>query len=315
MTDRNMKINMLYLGAVGLGVVPLSIANQHGLFSKHGVDVHLVPVTGTQVPRLTTDNPFGYIGAPAAMMRAMEGDELKLLASFDNGRLSNHLVVRPDITMPEHLRGKRLGARVTGAALWIHSILALEQLGLDPQRDNITILPIGDPPQIVEALKSGKIDAAVLSRAQSRQLCAEGYSVLLDLYPANLYGAQDALVVATHFFVEHPDVAKKIVSAMIEAAAFCLSTRNQAAVLQAIMTELKVSNSAAAQESLDQLSLILTRDPYPSKERLRNMQRIMGLHDRKLLDVDVDRLIDDRFVRQLAASGFTTGIYDEYGVK
>ena len=309
-----MMINMLCLGAVGLGVIPLSIADQQGLFTKHGVDVRLVPVAGTQVPKVTTENPFGYIGAPAAIMRAAEGTDLKMLASFDNGRLSNHLVARPDIRTPEDLRGKRLGARVTGAALWIHSIIALEQLGLDSKRDNIKILEIGDPAQIAHALESGNIDAAVLSRAQSRQLSAKGYSVLLDLYPGNVYGAQDALIVTTAFRREYPDAAERIVSAMIEGAAFCLSTRQQSAVLQTIMTELRVTDSAAATESLHQLSLALTRKPYPSLERLRNMQRIMALHDSRVLEVEIDKLIDDSLVRKLEDSGFIDSIYGEYGV-
>ena len=264
------KVNLLYLGAVGLGVIPLSITQRQGLFKKHGVDVQLVPVPGTQVPKLTPENPVGYIGAPAALMRVAEGVDLKILASFDNGRLSNHLVARPGINGPDDLRGKRLGARVTGAALWIHSILALEQLGLDSRRDNISILPIGDPPQIAQALESGEIDAAVLSRAQSRQLIAKGYSVLLDLYPANIHGAQDALVATAAFRKEYPDAVESIVSAMIEGAAFCLTESRQSIVLQTIMEELKVSDSDAARDSLHQLSLVLTRKPYPSLERLRN---------------------------------------------
>jgi ABC-type nitrate/sulfonate/bicarbonate transport system substrate-binding protein len=310
----NAMINMLSLGAVGLGVIPLSIAHQEGLFRKHGADVRLVPVAGTQVPQVTTENPFGYIGAPAAMMRAAEGTDLTILASFDTGRLSNHLVTRPDIRTPEDLCGKRLGARVTGAALWIHSVVALEQLGLDPKRDSIEILEIGDPAQIAQALESGNIDAAVLSRAQSRQLSAKGYSVLLDLYPANVYGAQDALIATKAFLRECPDVAERIVSAMIEATAFCLSTRQQSGVLQTIMAELRVSDSEAAMEGLQQLSLVLKRKPYPSIERLANMQRIMSLHNSRVLELEIDKLIDDSFVRKLEASGFIDSIYGEYGV-
>jgi ABC-type nitrate/sulfonate/bicarbonate transport system substrate-binding protein len=134
-------IKMISLGAVGLGAIPLSIAQHEGLFRRHGVDVDLVPVPGTRVPQVTTENPLGYIGAPAAVMRAAEGTDLKILASFDSGRLSNHLVARPDVKTPADLCGKRLGARVKGAALWIHSIVALEQLSLDPKCDAVSSTP------------------------------------------------------------------------------------------------------------------------------------------------------------------------------
>ena len=55
-----MAVNVLWLGAAGLGSILLSVAHRQGLFQKHGVDVHLVPVPGTQVPELTTDNPFVF---------------------------------------------------------------------------------------------------------------------------------------------------------------------------------------------------------------------------------------------------------------
>ena len=38
----------------------------------------------------------------------------------------------------------------------------------------------------MQALEAGSIDAAVLPVAQSRQLKAKGFSVLLELYPANM---------------------------------------------------------------------------------------------------------------------------------
>jgi len=88
-----MSVNLLCLGAVGIGSIILSVADRLGLFQKHGVDVSLVTVTGTQVPNLTTANPMGHIGAPAALMRAAGGTDLKILACFDNALLSGALVV------------------------------------------------------------------------------------------------------------------------------------------------------------------------------------------------------------------------------
>jgi ABC-type nitrate/sulfonate/bicarbonate transport system substrate-binding protein len=109
------------------------------------------------------------------------------------------VVARPEIRRPEELRGKRFGVRALGAALWIQTILALEYMALDLKRDNISTLAIGDSPQIVRALEAGTIDAAVLSAAQSRQLRAKGFSVLLDLYPANIYVPLNALAVTATY--------------------------------------------------------------------------------------------------------------------
>jgi ABC-type nitrate/sulfonate/bicarbonate transport system substrate-binding protein len=303
------SINMLHLGAVGLTSLLLHLANGQGIFAKHGLNMHLVPVTGTQIPELTDDNPVGHIGAPAAMIKASRGSDLRILASFDSGRLLNHLIVAPGIRNPEDLKGKRLGARVKGAALWIHTVLALEKLGLEPIRDGIEILPIGDPSKIVQALRARQIEGAVLATAYSKDLVAKGYSVLLDLSTSGVYGAQDALVVTNKFSRINPQETEGIVASLIEAAAFSSLPKNHSAVLETMKIELSVSD-AAAEEGLSELSKILVRKPYPSVERLRNMQRVMTAVDPKAASLDVAQLIDDHFVRKLDQQGFIDRIYE-----
>jgi ABC-type nitrate/sulfonate/bicarbonate transport system substrate-binding protein len=302
-------VNMLHLGAVGLSAIVLLIAQRHGFFKNHGLDVRLVAVTGTQIPDLTDTHPVGHIGAPAAILKAARGSELRIVASLDSGRLFNQLVVNPTIKRPEDLQGKRLGARVAGAALWIHTVLALEKLGLDPTRDNITILPIGDPSQVMQALEGGRIEGAVVFGAQSRQLTAKGYSVLIDLSPFEIYGAQDALTVTAGFLRENPDAVEGLVAGLVEAAAFAQSAKGRSAVIETIKAELMIVDDAAAEEGLVQLSKIIVRKPYPSLERLRNMQRIMQIADPRAIGVDVANLVDNRFVKKLDESGFIDAAY------
>ena len=160
-------VSIAYADGTGSFLVLLAMAEQQGLFGKYGVEVRSVAVKGATVPRLTADMPLGMIGEPAALLQTAEGADLRLVASFSDIKLSGHLVARPGIKNPEDLRGKRLGARVIGAGLWISTILALEQLALDPQRDEITILPVGNPVQIFRALEQGEIDGALVSAAQS----------------------------------------------------------------------------------------------------------------------------------------------------
>jgi ABC-type nitrate/sulfonate/bicarbonate transport system substrate-binding protein len=309
-----MRVNLLCLGAIGLSSIVLAVTQRNGLFKKHGLEVQLIAVRGTAVPEFTTTNPIGHIGAPAAVMRAGTGADLRLIASFDTSRLSNCLVVRPGINTRDQLRGKRLGARVAGAAMWIHTVIALEALGLDRIQDRISIAEIGDPSEIIRALEAGAIDGAVLARAQCEQLTRQGCSILLDLSPLDVYGAPDALVVTAHFLNQNPDVAAAVLAGLIEGAAFALSPNKRPAVLEAIKSEMRITDNAIAECALHDLSRVLARKPYPSVERLRNMQRIMLTANARVLGVTIEGMVDDRFVRRLDESGAIDRTYVSYGV-
>src|ERR1043166_2057952 len=105
------EINIGYPGAVGLAlIVPLSVAQSQGLFLKNGMMPQLVFLRGTFAATMRTrEVQFGFMGAPAVMRDASRGIDLRILASFATGRLSNHLVARPEIKRPEDLRGARFG--------------------------------------------------------------------------------------------------------------------------------------------------------------------------------------------------------------
>ena len=48
---------------------------------------------------------------------------------------------------------------------------------------------------------------------------------------------------------------------------------------------------------------------------MKDMQRIMALHDPKVLNVKVEDMIEDRFVRRLDRSGVIDRFNSAYGVK
>jgi ABC-type nitrate/sulfonate/bicarbonate transport system substrate-binding protein len=308
------RVNLLCLKAVGLCSILPAIAQQQGFFKKHGVDVELIPVSGIQIPEPTISDPIAYIGAPAAVMRAAGGADLKVLACFDTARLSSCLVVNPEISKPEQLHGKKLGARAAGAAIWIHTILALEKLGLDTERDQIDIVEIGDPSEIIGALEAGRIDGAVLSRPQCEELTTKGYSILCDLFPLYLYGAPDALVATTRFLRDRPDLIEGIIVSLVEAAAFVLSPRQRSVALEAMKTELMVSDNVAAESGLLELSKVLVRKPYPAVDRLCDMQRVMSASRPAISRVSIRDLIHDQLVRKLDEDGSIDGIYASYTV-
>lgn len=59
----------------------------------------------------------------------------------------------------------------------------------------------------------------------------------------------------------------------------------------------------------------VNRKPYASVAAIQNMQRVMALNDPKMLNVKVEDLFEDRFVRKLDQSGVIDQLYSTYGVK
>jgi ABC-type nitrate/sulfonate/bicarbonate transport system substrate-binding protein len=168
--------------------------------------------------------------------------------------------------------------------------------------------------EIAKALEDGKIDAAMLTPAQSRQMRAKGFSVPLDMAANNIYGPQGLLVTTPAYLQQHPRVGEKLVTSFIDAAAFSLAPSNKSAVLRTIMKEYKLSDPTAAERGYQDLSNI-NRRPYPTAERLRNLQRIMAFYEPKVATLRVEDLIEDRIVRSLDESGVIDRLYSSYETK
>jgi len=303
------KVSIIYAEATGSFILLLAIAEQQGFFQKYGVDVQSIAARGAVIPRLTSETPLGMIGEPAALLQASDGMDLRIVASFSNISLSGHLVARPEIKNADGLHGKRVGVRVIGAGLWISTILALEQLGLDPRRDSIQTLPIGSPIQILRALEEGAIDAALVSSNHSHELRAKGFSVLLQDYPPDISSFGGGLMAANSYLSKHPDIVEGVVAALMEALAFSLAETNRAEVMQAFKTSLDVTDANVAEANLSELK----RKPYASLVALKKMQRVISIHNPRVLDLKIEDLIEDRFVRALDANGTVDRLYAAHG--
>lgn len=307
------KITIARWGLIGTNAAyVLASAQEHGFFAKRGLDVTVI----VGPPKLVgTQAQIGVYGAPAVLQENSRGNELKILAAIDTGRISGQLVTRPEINGPDELRGKRFGTTAIGAGNWISLMLALRHFGLDPKRDNIDIQVAGSSAtDLAKALADGKIDAAWLPSALGIQMKSKGFSTLLDAINLNSYGVHVVLTTTGPYLQQHRDVIENVVAAMVEAMAFGLAPENKQAILKAIMQEFGLTDPAAAETGYRTLS-DLNRKLYPSLEKLRNLQTIMTLDDPQVLKVNAETLIQDGVVRSLDESGVIDRIYASYGIR
>jgi ABC-type nitrate/sulfonate/bicarbonate transport system substrate-binding protein len=295
----------------------LWMAQERGFFAKYGMDTDVIFVrTGPiQVASVASgDVQIGYAPGVTVLGAAAEGARLKIMAGFNN-RITHDLVGRPGMKSMEDLKRKRFGIQSIGGSLWLSAMLGLEKFGLDPGRDDIKILVIGDQTVLTQALETGTIDVAPLDTVFSRRLNEKGFPILAELYGMNIPALGNVVMGTQSYFDQHPDVAEGILRGLIESLAFSLSPANKSITLKTLMKRLKITDASTAEQGYADFAKTVDRRPYPSLDGLRNIQRLMKPRNPKLEKVRPEDVIDDRILRKLDESGFITDMYVKYGVK
>jgi ABC-type nitrate/sulfonate/bicarbonate transport system substrate-binding protein len=297
--------------AVAARSTVLWIAQERGLFAKHGVDMEVVYLRSSplQMTALSTGEVhFASSGGSPFLFAVAGGQDLKVIASQSN-RLSYHLVVRPEIKAAKDLRGKRFGVTTIGGTTWMATYLALEHLGLDANRDQISINGLGNQTILAQAVEAGNIDATLLDPFLSRGPKSKGLPVLIDLNHAQIPFMNSAIAVSGNFLREHPDIVDAVLKALLEAQAFVAAPANRSLVLQTMSRHMKLSNPALLDEGYQDLQVGVEKRPYAQLDGLRNIQRMMATLNPKVSRVRIEDFIDNRFVRKLDESGYIDALY------
>ena len=297
--------------SVSSSALSLWIAQEQGIFAKRDLEVQLVLIRGgsTLVASLLTgDIQMAFTSGVSVLGAAAQGVDMRMLTSISS-RVSWKLVAGPHIKRAEDLRGKRFGVQSIVGSTWMYAMLALEQLGLEPKRDNISFLPIGDPVTISHSLEAGRIDAAVLDPTLSRRLTSKGFAQLLDLAKTNATFPGLGLGVTRHYLEQQPTTIEKTVIALTESLAFVQQPANKPATLRILMKHLRINDPTIAEDGYQDHLLTVNRKPYPSIDGLRSAQRLMAQQNPRIAALNLEQLAEPRFVRRLDESGFIDRLY------
>lgn len=305
------------VAAMSPRTIPLIIAQEQGLFAKQGIEARVVLIKGAPIlvaSLVSGELEVGYTGGTSVLGAAAQGSYLKILSSVSS-KLTHTMLASPNLKTAEQLRGKRFGIQSMGGTTWMHTILGLEHVGLDVKRDNINILVIGDSVLIGQSLEVGRIDAAVLDGVLARRLINKGFSVIVDLTPANIPMVNQAIVVTPDFVQKRAELAERILMVLVDSLAFTLAPVNKSIVVKTIMRRLQISDAKVSEEGYQDLLTSIERKPFPSLDGLRNIRRLMATQNPKAANVKIEELIDSRLIRKLDENGFIEKMGATYGLK
>jgi ABC-type nitrate/sulfonate/bicarbonate transport system substrate-binding protein len=285
-------------------VTTLWVAQEKGFFAKNGLDVQSVFIPGspTLIASINTgDVHMAYTGGTATLGAAVGGLDMKIIAAFANF-IQTDLVARPEIKTAADMKGKRIGVTSIGGTGWMSAMLALEQIGLVPERDKISLASFGDQRVISQALETGTIQGGALAGVFSRRLKRSGYNFLGEVEKIPLVGT--SIVVKADFLASHQATMRNALRALIEGHGFVLNPANKPAVIEIMTKKLGITDPMAANDGYDDYVRRTDKKAFVVVDGLKNIQRFMKLRNPKIADINLDRLIDESILRELEKSGF-----------
>ena len=287
------------------------VARDRGFFQQHGLDLQFI-----QMPRsalslsalIVGEIDMAIVGGGHLLNAATGGSDIVGIADFVQS-LDNRFISRPEIKKPEDLRSKRIAISGTGAVSHIVALLALQNLGLDPDQAKIALLTIpGTEINRRIALESGGVEATSLNGSIGDLYAKKGYSTLLNFQGSGITLPQTVLVTTRRIIAAKPQLVDGYLKAFIEATAYLLEPANKGVVARIIASNLRI-DAAAAAESYQAVVQSYERIPYPNVEGMSRLQNILTSTNPKLSGVRPETTVDTGLIGRLEASGFIKSVY------
>ena len=218
---------------------PALIGIEGGLFEKSlGTNVTLKPQPFNAGPDVVTaiysdalDASFIGPGPSISAFQKSNGQAIRIVAGAASG--GAFLVVKPSITKPADLKGKKIASPQLGNTQDIALRSWLKQQGFTTDTSgggDVSVVPQENAVTLT-AFQQGQIDGAWVPEPWATRLVKEGGGKILvneaDLWPKGRFVTTD-LIVSTKFLDAHPDVVKQLIEGELAAIDLTRTDRSKA---------------------------------------------------------------------------------------
>ena len=293
-------------GAFNEKVEALWTGVEQGFFRKHGVNVEVINIRSgpqTMAALVSGDIQMAYTIPGSVLSAAAGGMDIAFFGGVVN-RGDGDFVVAPSIRRGEELKGKRVGVQSIGGGVWSMTMLALEYLELEPTRDKILIMIVGDQSVLTQALATGNIDAAYVGYTFSTILKEKGFRVLVDMGKAPVPYQGLALATQRSYLRQNPQIVDSILRAVVESIAFIQNPARKEATIKSLMKNLRLKNVQEAESGYQALQWLYSLDIKPNLKGIQNMHRLLAMTNPKMKSVKSEDVIDESAVQRVEKTDF-----------
>ncbi|MBB5539024.1 ABC transporter substrate-binding protein [Rhizobium giardinii] len=207
-------------GAQGFNWLPVFIAEEHGIFARHGLTIEykkMGTVDKATIAVLEGEADLAITPPEGAVSNFVKGGELRVIASNSN-RLPMSLVAQPSIKSIKDLKGKKVGTSSLTEGTAIYTQMLLSKEGLQYPGDYEFELA-GIHTKRWEALLAGEIDCAPQPAPWNFLAEREGFNLIGEINEVIPEIVFAAVIGRKNWLDGNRDVVVRFLRALIDAYA------------------------------------------------------------------------------------------------
>jgi ABC-type nitrate/sulfonate/bicarbonate transport system substrate-binding protein len=248
--------------------------------------------------------PLVWAAPSSALNSTASGMKLGCFAAGNN-KLPRELVVRKGIDSLEELRGKTFGVQSIGGGAWLSTMVALDAIGLDPDKHKLNVRVIGDTGTQTQALVSGNIDAAILPYSYSEMAKRAGARSLVDAGALKLTYQATVMCALKESSAVTAETMIALTKGLIESLIYIPEPANRREVAAILKKNLRLSKDEDADAAARVARLQMPNlDVALNVDAWKTVRRLVTRINPKVQEVDLDQVIVTSVVQNLEASGF-----------
>jgi NitT/TauT family transport system substrate-binding protein len=289
------------------------IAEQKGLFRKHGVDAEVI-VTGQGGAAgisalLANDIQVVASAGDSLVNAALHGSDTVMITGVVNKGLQR-IMVRPEIKSAADLKGKRVGVTRIGAVSHSVLLMILKRWNMSPS--DVQVIQVGSSPNMLASLEKGGLDAAVITIPSMFVAEDRGYKVLLDLADTDIYYLQTMIATTRAYIKGNRDKVIRFLKGYLEGIAFFKNNRKES--LDVVKKKLRLSSDQERhlEKAFDLLNAkYYEAMPYPS---MRGVETVLGFVEKdnpKAKSADPKSFVDESLLKEIDQSAFIKLLYQK----
>lgn len=293
-------------GTSGENPAVLWVGVDQGFYRRHGLNVEVIFMrTGplAMAALVSADVQAVLTSSNNVLNVAAGGLDVVAIATLVN-RPEGDFIARPEIKKAEELRGKQIAIQSIGGGGWANNMLALDYLGLDPDRDKISFIVLGDQPSRIQALETGRAHASWMGPTFSAPLKKKGYTILLDLAKAPITYLGASLIARRGTLRQEQKLYEAMLQGTLDAMRFFMKPENKGAVLQSMARVLRLPRIEDAESGYQGLLATYSADLKPKPEGVKKIYSILMRTNPKLQSIKPESIIDDALIQKIHAGGY-----------